>query len=251
MRTVLRVLAAAVAMVSVTAGAASATAGAARTWSTPIGVLASSNTGSGHYCSASVVDSPHHDVVLTAAHCVWNTDPTKTAVWFLPNFHNGSADDTYGRWRAVKIIVPPKYLQWRNSHPAPPGQDRTNPYDFAFLVVSGDVQGRTGALTPLTQVDAHSTPTTVAGYNHTSGNLSHCASTADGWKYEGNWYLKVNCPSVSLSGGTSGGPFIETNTNRVIGVMGGYQEGGPTPYTDYSSWFQGDFTAAYAAAERG
>lgn len=250
MKRVLRVLAAAMAMVGVTTGTASASA-APRTWSTPIGVIAGNDTGSGHYCSASVVDSPHHDVVLTAAHCVWNTDPSKTPVWFLPGFHNGSADGTYGRWRAVKIIVPEKYKQWRASHPAPPGQDRTNPYDFAFLVVSGDVQGRTGALSPLADVNAHNTPTTVAGYNHTEGNLSYCRSTADGWKYEGNWYLKVPCPSVSLSGGTSGGPFIETGTNRVIGVMGGYQEGGPTPYVEYSSLFQGDFTAAYDLAKRG
>jgi V8-like Glu-specific endopeptidase len=257
MRRVLKVLLAATAMASLAAGTASASVdSASRTWSTPIGVIASNKTGSGHYCSGSVVDSPRHNVVLTAAHCVWNTDPKKTPVWFLPNFHNGSADDTYGRWRAAKIIVPPKYTQWRNTHPKPKGQDRTNPYDFAFLILSsyqgGNVQDRTGALTPLVEVNAHNTPTTVAGYNHTGGNnLSWCRSAANGWKYQGNWYVKVDCPSVSLSGGTSGGPFIETNSNRVIGVMGGCQEGGPTPHTDYSSWFQGDFTTAYNLAKRG
>src|ERR1700760_2910197 len=114
MRRVLAVLA--VAMVSLTVGTASAAA-ALKTWSTPIGVIASNNAGAGHYCSASVVDSPHGNVVLTAAHCVWNTNPAATPVWFLPNFHNGAADDTYGRWRVTKIVVPPKYQQWRATHP--------------------------------------------------------------------------------------------------------------------------------------
>ncbi|QUQ65799.1 trypsin-like serine peptidase [Kutzneria sp. CA-103260] len=227
---------------------AATASGAARSWSTPIGVIAPNNLGVGHYCSASVVASPRHNVVLTAAHCVWDTDPATKAVWFLPSFNNGAAS-TYGRWRVVKIIVPPQYLQWRKTHPAPAGQDRTNPYDYAFLIVDGDVQGRTGALTPV--VNAVGGPTTVAGYNDTGGSLSSCRSTANRWEYQGNWYLKVACPSVSLSSGTSGGPFVETGTNRVIGVMGGYQEGGPTPYTDYSSAFQADFTAAYDLAKRG
>jgi V8-like Glu-specific endopeptidase len=228
----------------------SATASAAaRSWSTPIGVLAPNNLGIGHYCSASVVDSPRHNVVLTAAHCVWDTDPATKAVWFLPAFNNGSASNTYGRWRVVKIIVPPQYIQWRNTHPAPAGEDRTNPYDYAFLIVDGDVQGRTGALTPV--VNSSGGPTTVAGYNATGGSLSSCRSTASRWRYQDHWYLKVDCPSVSLSGGTSGGPFIQTGTNRVIGVMGGYQEGGPTPYTDYSSLFQAEFTAAYRLATVG
>ena len=249
MRRVLKVLLAAAAMVSLAAGTASAAP--KTTWSSPIGVLAGSNSGSGHYCSGSVVDSPHHNVVLTAAHCVWDTDPAKTAVWFLPNFHDGKPDGTYGSYRATKIVVPAKYKQWRATHPAPAGQDRTNPYDFAFLIVNGDVQGRTGALSPVVNLNVHNIATTVAGYNHPSGNLSVCRSTANGWSFQGNWYVQVNCPTVALSGGTSGGPFIETNTNKVIGVMGGYQEGGPTPYVEYSSWFQGDFAAAYDQAKRG
>jgi len=245
-----RLLTLVVALVLMAACAATAS-GAARSWSTPIGVIAPNNLGIGHYCSASVVDSPHHNVVLTAAHCVWNTDPAKTAVWFLPAFNNGAASNTYGHWRVVKIIVPPQYIQWRNTHPAPAGEDRTNPYDYAFLIVDGDVQGRTGALSPVVNGAAHDTPTTVAGYNASGGSLSSCRSAANRWAYQGNWYLKVDCPSVSLSDGTSGGPFIETGTDRVIGVMGGYQEGGPTPYTDYSSLFQADFSAAYDLAKRG
>ncbi|MFI9381991.1 trypsin-like serine peptidase [Kutzneria sp. NPDC052558] len=245
MRRLLTVLAA-LALVAVCSATAS---GAARSWSTPIGVIAPNPLGIGHYCSASVVASPRHNVVLTAAHCVWDTDPARTAVWFLPAFNNGAASNTYGRWRVVKIIVPPQYIQWRSTHPAPAGEDRTNPYDYAFLIVDGDVQGRTGALTPV--IDAHDTPATVAGYNAVGGSLSSCRGTANRWAYQGQTYLKVDCPSVSMGDGTSGGPFIPTGTDRVIGVMGGYQEGGPTPYVDYSSLFRAEFTAAYDQAKHG
>jgi len=153
--------------------------------------------------------------------------------------------------------LPPKYLTWRKASPNPfPGQQhRTNPYDFAFLVMKPykghNVEDYTGALYPKIEVSAHNTPTTVAGYNSNSGNLSWCRNVANGVKYKGDWYVRVDCPQVALVAGTSGGPFIETNAYTVIGLMGGYEEGGDSAHVDYSSWFQADFVSAYENAQTG
>ncbi|MCW2597625.1 MAG: Trypsin, partial [Jatrophihabitans sp.] len=46
-----------------------------------------------HYCSASVVRSAGHDLVLTAAHCVYGTG---LATEFAPGFHDGVSP--YGVW---------------------------------------------------------------------------------------------------------------------------------------------------------
>lgn len=56
----------------------------------------------------------------------------------------------------------------------------------------------------------------------------------------------IDCPAYT--GGTSGGPWISTATGAVIGLIGGYQEGGDTPDTSYSALFDHTITALYATA---
>lgn len=220
---------------------------AAKTWDSPIGVLAHNNAGSGHYCSASVVNSAHHNVVLTAAHCVWNDVNLKNPIWFLPDFANGRPNDTYGRWQVTKVIISSKYRHLTSS-----------PYDFAFLVLKpfqgGNAQDRTGALNPAANVNAHNTATTIAGYNGNMGSLSWCRSQTNIAKPGGVSYLYGKCAKASsdpegLGDGTSGGPFIETGTTRVVGIMGGFDQGGPDAWNEYSAWFQGDFVSLYNQAK--
>jgi hypothetical protein len=50
-----------------------------------------------------------------------------------------------------------------------------------------------------------------------------------------------------FTGGTSGGPFI-TDDGSVIGVIGGYQEGGYRPDISYSITFDHSVQRLYAAA---
>jgi hypothetical protein len=53
--------------------------------------------------------------------------------------------------------------------------------------------------------------------------------------------------------GTSGGPFLArvsraTGAGRVIGVIGGYEEGGNSPSVSYSSRFLANVAALYRRA---
>jgi hypothetical protein len=63
--------------------------------------------------------------------------------------------------------------------------------------------------------------------------------------------MRFNCDG--FPNGTSGSPWV-TNVNpstglgTVIGVIGGYEEGGNTPQVSYSSYFDQDITDLYNTA---
>jgi hypothetical protein len=58
------------------------------------------------------------------------------------------------------------------------------------------------------------------------------------------------CPG--FTDGTSGGPMISQfkRTGAVIGVIGGYQQGGDSPSISYSSAFAGSIKALYQRAAK-
>ena len=60
-----------------------------------------------HFCTASVVDSPAGDLVITAAHCVTGAAGT---VEFVPGYDHGSTP--YGVWTVTKVYVD---RAWRSS----------------------------------------------------------------------------------------------------------------------------------------
>jgi hypothetical protein len=56
--------------------------------------------------------------------------------------------------------------------------------------------------------------------------------------------------------GTSGGPFLAnvdtlTGQGTVIGVIGGYEQGGDTPQVSYSAMFEANVAALYLTAVAG
>ncbi|HET9971168.1 MAG TPA: trypsin-like serine protease [Streptosporangiaceae bacterium] len=51
-----------------------------------------------HFCTASVVDSPAGDLVMTAAHCMTGASG---AVAFVPGYNHGSTP--YGVWTVTKV----------------------------------------------------------------------------------------------------------------------------------------------------
>jgi len=48
--------------------------------------------------------------------------------------------------------------------------------------------------------------------------------------------------------GTSWQPWLVGNTNTVIGIIGGYQQGGNSPDVSYSPCFRANIAALYEAA---
>jgi hypothetical protein len=94
----------------------------------------------------------------------------------------------------------------------------------------------------------HRLPVKVTGYP-SSGDLPiTCSNTS---QEQSPTQLRIDCPDYT--GGTSGSPWVTdfdpaTTTGTVVGVIGGYQRGGDTPDTSYSSYFGEDVQALYDRA---
>lgn len=170
-----------------------------------------------HFCSASVVHSAGRDLVITAAHCVFGIG---VGIEFVPGLHDGQAP--YGVWSVSRIYVDPG---WQT------GQSAAR--DVAVLTIaplSGreieDVVGGRPLGTPLVGATA-----TVRGYPMSAGVPTVCSGrltlTAG--------YPTVACPAGGMTDGVSGGAFIQSG--RVVGAIGGPQQGGCTATVDYSSPF--------------
>lgn len=189
-----------------------------------VGALFTGAAGPGnHVCTASVIDSPGRDLILTAAHCLDTAD----GVTFAPGYRDGQTP--YGSWQVTKIYTADG---WRS------GSDPDE--DFAILrvapqggrriedVVGGNPLGTDASWTAQTRL-----------YGYPAGTEAPILCT-NATARQDTFQRRIDCPS--FPGGTSGGPFVDTATGKVVGVIGGYQQGGDTDDTSYSAYF--DHTVA-------
>jgi V8-like Glu-specific endopeptidase len=190
-----------------------------------------------HFCTASVVDSPAGDLVVTAAHCV--SAHSAGAFAFVPGYADGRMP--YGIWTVTRVIVDPR---WSSS--ADPDDD------FAFLVVSQ--RGAKASLEQLTGAEAiefgapAGQKVKVAGYPDGDGTMVSCVNTAGA--YSPTQFV-FDCGG--FMDGTSGSPLLAGITTpgspgTVIGVIGGFQQGGDTPSVSYAARFSTDMAALYKTA---
>jgi V8-like Glu-specific endopeptidase len=184
-----------------------------------------------HFCTASVVDSITLNIVLTAAHCVYGTEPA-TNVEYVPEYHAGH--EPYGAWPVQTITVAPGWQQ-----------DLNPTLDFAFLTVTPPSGGHlpvqlvTGGLW-LGINPGYDNPIEVIGYNNTQNVPIRCATKSFAYQSGQTTYLKFFCNA--FWDGTSGGPWIVNynagnGTGMVIGVIGGYEQGGNYPWASYTAYF--------------
>ena len=191
-----------------------------------------------HFCTASVVNSPDGDLVITAAHCVSHT----SGVVFVPGYNHGATP--YGVWTVTRIYTD---RSWQSS--ADPDDD------VAFLQVS-----QHGSIVPIEDVTGAEQLETgsrtrqlveVIGYPDTASVPIACRN----WTREPmSNQLEFDCGGYT--DGTSGGPLLanvntKTGQGAVIGVIGGYEQGGLTPQISYSSRFGSNVAALYRAAVAG
>jgi Trypsin-like peptidase domain len=197
-------------------------------------------TGAAHFCTGTVIDSPRGDLVLTAAHCVWDasTGTARSGITFAPGYDNRPDALLGGVWNVEKIDVAPGYA----AHEDPE-------QDYALLVIAPrhgvEIQRVTGGL----RLTAARLPeqVSVVGYNDleydTDGNTPIvCAATAFEESDAGEPWARFNCPNYQ--DGTSGGPWI-TRGGAVMGVIGGYLQGGDSPDWSYSALFGAATLAFY------
>jgi V8-like Glu-specific endopeptidase len=207
-----------------------------------VGALFSTSAGKlgQHFCSASVINSPHGDLVITAAHCVTHTSGT---VAFVPGYNNGTTP--YGVWTVTRVYVD---RAWESSE---------NPDDdFAILRVS-----QPGSTVPIEDVTGAEKLITGTPYNHQLVQVIGYPDSANQPIICQNWLkepmtdqLEFDCGSYT--NGTSGGPFLvevdaATGQGAVIGVIGGYEQGGDTPQVSYSAVLGGSVAALYKTAVAG
>lgn len=192
-----------------------------------------------HFCTASVVNSPGGDLALTAAHCVTQNPGT---IVFAPGYANGRAP--YGLWRVTRAYM---NRAWQKS------EDPDDDIAFLRLARAADgvpIEDVTGAESLATGWPARSY-VRVVGYPDGAARPVWCAN----WTREFSpTQLRFDCGGYTT--GTSGGPFLAdvsaiTGEGTVIGVLGGYHQGGNTPSVSYSIAFGPAVARLFAKAEAG
>jgi V8-like Glu-specific endopeptidase len=207
-----------------------------------IGALLHLRTPGQHFCTASVVDSPHRDLLITAAHCV-HTGPGGGYIGGLA-FSPGdpSGQGAAGLWEVSGELVDPAWATLADPDA-----------DVAFVAVRRR-HGRTiedvvGA-NPLA-VGRGTGSVGLIGYPDGDDGAHSCSGTASAF---GDRQLQVWCPG--FTSGTSGSPWIAgadaagTGDGTVVGVLGGYLRGGSTPDVSYSSLFGRTVASLYRRAIR-
>ncbi len=198
-----------------------------------------------HFCTASVVDSPAGDLAVTAAHCM--RGKVAGEVVFVPDYSAGHAP--YGTWTVTSIIEDP---QWQESSDADD--------DFAFLLVAQagsavPVQDLTGGETLGISATAGRL-VKVAGYPDTRQTMVSCENTVVAFSPT---QFQFDCDG--FTDGTSGSPLLAeavpagatgqaaaAGVDMVIGVIGGYEQGGYTASVSYAARFANHVAALYQRA---
>ena len=183
---------------------------------------------SDHFCTASVVASPGRDLLITAAHCIHGGEggSNRQDVVFIPDYRDGQAP--FGVWTPRRLVVAP---QWMSE--SDPGLDvgfvALNPLDGKNIedILGANRLGIDPGDRDLVR---------VTGYPATGDAPITCV----------NWTSRLSATQLrfecgGFTGGTSGSPWVtgfsrRTLTGTVVGVIGGYQEGGDTAAVSYSSY---------------
>ena len=206
-----------------------------------VGALFEHGPTGNHFCTASVVSSPGRNLLITAAHCInggKGSSGYDSDIVFIPDYRDGQ--EPFGVWTPAKLLVAP---QWASS---------SDPdYDVGFVVLEPH-DGKN-----IQQVLGASRLGTDLGYKylvHVTGypDSENLPITCVNWTSRlSDSQLKFEC--AGYTGGTSGSPWVTkfnaaSHTGTIVGVIGGYQEGGDTPSLSYSVRFGPAVLALYRQA---
>jgi V8-like Glu-specific endopeptidase len=194
-----------------------------------------------HFCTAAVVRSPRGDLAITAAHClVGRRLGAHGNVRFAPDYHDGKFPK--GVWTVMSEIVDRAWSRHRDPND-----------DVAFLVIGRGgrrIQDSTGAEILRTSTGLPRR-VQVIGYPNSTQEPVECTAEATVLHRPGYRQMVFVCGGYT--NGTSGGPFLEdvdprTGDGYVVGVIGGYEEGGYLPSVSYSARFLRNIEALYKKA---
>ncbi|GKQ36929.1 serine protease [Streptomyces sp. A012304] len=171
-----------------------------------------------HFCTASVVHGPHHNLIVTAAHCLGEEQAAGGLV-FAPGYRDGRAP--YGLWTVKRSFLP---VGWAK------GQDEDSDVAFAVLAPRGGegVEDAVGANRFVTRTATGATAVTVTGYPDSRETPITCTNRPVA---HSGTQQRIDCPG--FTGGTSGSPWVNGD-GEVVGVLGGHEQGGATADISYS-----------------
>jgi V8-like Glu-specific endopeptidase len=197
-----------------------------------VGALFYSGLPGSHFCTASIVESPGRDLLITAAHCINDgRGHNRDNIVFVPGYVNGVIP--YGVWTPRQVIVDPRW-----AHGADPD------YDVGFVVLNPkngrNIQDVLGAY-QIGFNGGYPGSVQVTGYPATARTAVTCR----------NWTTKQSATQLRFAcggfpEGTSGSPWIAAG--GIVGVIGGYQKGGDTPAVSYSPYLGTAIEKLYARA---
>jgi V8-like Glu-specific endopeptidase len=193
-----------------------------------VGALFYHDAAGGHYCTASVVTSPGRDLLITAAHCInsGKGGGYHQGVVFIPDYRAGQAP--FGIWTPARLLVAPQWIS--SSDPN---------LDVGFVVLnSRDGENIQQVLTAnrLGIDSGYRYLVRVTGYPGSGVGPVTCVNLTS---RQSATQLRFDCGGYT--DGTSGSPWVTnfnagTGTGTIVGVIGGYQQGGDTPDISYSSY---------------
>lgn len=197
-----------------------------------------------HFCTAAVVDSVAHDLLLTAAHCL---SGSAAGMHFTP----GYVEDTTpgGTWSVTEAYADKRWIQNEDPH-----------FDYAFLRVAPDAAGDLlEDVVPGFELRAAAVgPELVSavGYGAGSDDLPIvCGGDTRPFGTGGAVeYLEFDC--AGFVGGTSGSPLLAAgdnpSTQAIVGLIGGLHGGGCSDFVSYSPALNRDaLTLLQRASGRG
>ncbi|MFF3175136.1 trypsin-like serine peptidase [Streptomyces sp. NPDC057900] len=201
-----------------------------------VGRLFFTDHGEDSSCTATVIRSANRSTVVTAGHCVNNTDLLgENNQWaanemFVPGYHDGQAP--YGKFVGRMGVVGSTWLANDQQH-----AQTYDSYDQAFVVLNTDERGRrlqdaVGTAQRIGFDRPGDVPSDSFGYprasadpareglpEYTGERLAYCSGTAR--EYPGTVEFPeppgLFGPPCVMGGGSSGGPRI-TGLNPVTGV---------------------------------
>ncbi|MFC1419526.1 trypsin-like serine peptidase [Streptacidiphilus cavernicola] len=189
-----------------------------------VGALFAGAISDGHHCTASVVDSPAGDVIVTAAHCL---SSGASGHVFVPDYRDGTAP--YGVWQISQVL---EDSAWTS--------DQDPDSDVAFALVEPlngqSLESVVGGYSLDTAASGNTT-VQITGYPTSTDEPISCTGTSQTFSAT---QLTVYC--TGYANGTSGSGWVEnydpaTGTGSLIGVIGGYQTGGDTEDVSYAALF--------------
>ena len=168
------------------------------------------------------------DLLITAAHCInsGKGGSYRQDIVFIPDYRDGQAP--FGIWAVKRLLVAPQWIS---------GSDPS--LDVGFVTLDPHDGQNIEDVLGANQLGIDS------GYQYLVRVTGYPAS-ADAPITCVNWTSRQSASQLrfecgGFAGGTSGSPWVthfdpRTRNGTIVGVIGGYQEGGDTEAISYSSY---------------